>query len=1073
MAFSGRLRWKATIAVLCTILFLAGVFLLWGVKSRQVDMQRLIVEHQMRIGALIKLGNESAFTQYNQRIQNLVRARTEIVNAFAMRDRELLRQLVQPLYENVLMQENAFFSVMQFHTEANEPFLNIHSQAAGDDAAEISPMVAECNKSRRQVSGYETGKGGVFYRVMQPVMHGDAHVGTIEFGIKVQGIIERVGEENNVEMAIFLDPQQGKKSALHGQPHVVETDSFTIVKGRKNVFDTLPKGFSRQNMGERQKINGHWYVFVRGHELKDYWGNAAAEVVFAQNITELVQEFQQFSLFSVILTLVVVIVAFIILYFSFGTLLNELYVVNDSLAASKTELEKYRTRLEEIIVERTLDLARTNEDLSLETRQRERAEGELLSSERSLAKAQAIARLGHWEWDVQHDQLRCSEEACRIFGLDRSQTFFVMEDFCRSLHPADHEKVLAWLAELSRAMENSSIEFRITKQNGEERVIQAEGEIVESNNDLATKIICIVQDVTERSHADKQLLLSASVFENSIEGIIITDAEGTMQSVNRAFIEITGFAEEQAIGQNPRILKSDQHDQDFFKAMWDSLLSTGVWQGEIWNRRKDGEVYPQWLTITAIHDDHGKTTNYVGVFHDMTEIKLHEEQLRYQAHHDALTGLPNRVLFRDRLGVAMSHAHRVDLKVGVLFLDLDDFKRINDSLGHTVGDFLLQDVAKRLERCLREEDTVARYGGDEFIVLLGELSHEEDAIVAAQRILKAISPAICMQNQEFYLTVSLGIAFYPKDGLDQETLIRNADTAMYRAKAAGKNTYQVFTPAMSKKVSEWLAVENSLRKALEREEFFLHYQPKIDMHSGTIAGVEALIRWRQEDGEIISPNEFIPLAEDTGLIVEIGGWVLKKACADIKKLLDRGYRITLSVNISPRQFRQENLPEKVAQVLEETGFPPEALLLEITEGTVMDSEEKSLLILNELKDMGIGLSIDDFGTGYSSLYYLKQLPIKELKIDRKFVRDIPKDEDDLAITSAIISMAKSLKLQVVAEGVESEEQMKVLRKRRCDQVQGFLFSKAIADKDLLELLSCEKQHGPLSRQGRSQISLPF
>jgi diguanylate cyclase (GGDEF)-like protein len=507
--------------------------------------------------------------------------------------------------------------------------------------------------------------------------------------------------------------------------------------------------------------------------------------------------------------------------------------------------------------------------------------------------------------------------------------------------------------------------------------------------------------------------------------------------------------------------------------MWESLLSAGLWQGEIWNRRKDGEVYPQWLIITAIKDNQQKTTNYVGVFHDMTEIKLHEEQLRYQAHHDALTGLPNRLLFKDRLGVAMSHAHRFDLKVGVLFLDLDDFKRINDSLGHTVGDYLLQDVAKRLERCLREDDTVARYGGDEFIVLLNELAYEEDAILAAQRILKAISPAICIQNQEFYLTVSMGIAFYPKDGLDQEILIRNADTAMYRAKEAGKNTYQVFTSAMSKKASEWFAVENSLRKALERQEFFLHYQPKIDVVSGRIAGVEALIRWRHENGEVISPNDFIPLAEDTGLIVEIGEWVLQQACTDVKKLWDKGHPISVSVNISPRQFRQENLPGKVAQVLEKTGLPAEALLLEITEGTVMENEEKSLVLLNTLRDMGVGLSIDDFGTGYSSLYYLKQLPIRELKIDRKFVRDIPKDEDDMAITSAIISMAKSLKLRVVAEGVETDEQMKVLRRRRCDHIQGFLFSRPISEEALHELLDSGKLFDSRQQKGRNQISLPF
>lgn len=1073
MSFSGRIRWKATAAVLCTILFLAGVFLFWGVKARQGDLQRLILENQSRIHALIRLGTDTTFKQYRFRIEHLLRSRPEVVRAFAGLDRELLLELARPLYEKVLKRENPLFHDLHFYTPDNHSFLSLRNPApAGDDPAETGTMVAACNQSSRQVSGYDTAAEGVFYRVVQPVLNDREHVGCVEFGIKVQGVVELIGEESRVEMAILLGREQWKTSSIRQLHHTVELNNFTVIKSRQNIFDRLPKGFAPGNFGRRMKIDDLWYVFDSYQGLRNHEGNPVANVAFALNVSDFVKEYQQFLFFSVILTAVVVILALIILHFGFGFFLNELCIVNDSLAASKEELEKYRSRLEEIIVERTLDLAKTNEELHLEIQQREKAEEDLLSSERSLAKAQAIARLGHWEWDAEHDRLHCSDEARRLFGLDSSRQVFALEDICDHLLPADRDRVLSWLAGIRRSSDPGSIDFRVAGSNGRERVIHAEAEVVEEKGQPA-KIICIAQDVTERRFADRQLLLSASVFENSIEGIIITDAEGNIQNVNRAFSEITGFSEADAVGRNPRILKSDQHDREFFSGMWESLLSVGLWQGEIWNRRKDGEVYPQWLIITAIKDNQQKTTNYVGVFHDMTEIKLHEEQLRYQAHHDALTGLPNRLLFKDRLGVAMSHAHRFDLKVGVLFLDLDDFKRINDSLGHTVGDYLLQDVAKRLERCLREDDTVARYGGDEFIVLLNELAYEEDAILAAQRILKAISPAICIQNQEFYLTVSLGIAFYPKDGLDQETLIRNADTAMYRAKEAGKNTYQVFTPAMSKKVSEWFAVENSLRKALERQEFFLHYQPKVDVASGRIAGVEALIRWRHENGEITSPDDFIPLAEDTGLIVEIGEWVLLQACTEVKKLWDKGYPISVSVNISPRQFRQEELPGKVAQVLEKTGLPPEALLLEITEGTVMENEEKSLVLLNTLRDMGVGLSIDDFGTGYSSLYYLKQLPIRELKIDRKFVRDIPKDEDDMAITSAIISMAKSLKLRVVAEGVETDEQMKVLRRRRCDHIQGFLFSRPISEEALHELLDSGKQFDSRQQKGRNQISLPF
>lgn len=423
--------------------------------------------------------------------------------------------------------------------------------------------------------------------------------------------------------------------------------------------------------------------------------------------------------------------------------------------------------------------------------------------------------------------------------------------------------------------------------------------------------------------------------------------------------------------------------------------------------------------------------------------------------------------------MAMAHARRDGNKVAVLFLDLDNFKRINDSLGHTVGDLLLKEVAVRLGGCLREIDSVARYGGDEFIVLFEGVEQEEDVLLAAKRIIEGLAPVVSIQGQDFHLTVSLGIAFYPEDGQDQDTLIKNADTAMYRAKESGKNTYRVFTPAMNKRVTEWLAVENSLRKALDLKEFFLHYQPKVDLNTGTIVGVEALIRWRRGDGEIISPADFIPMAEDTGLIVEIGDWVLAQACADLGEILGKGYGLKMAVNLSPRQFRQEDLLGKIRATLAQNGIGPEGLIFEITEGSVMENEEKAIVLLGALRGMGAEISIDDFGTGYSSLYYLKQLPIGELKIDRRFVKDIGAHGDNVAIVAAIIAMAKSLGMRVVAEGVETGEQLHFLRRHGCDQMQGFLFSKPVAKEELLSMLGRGAQLDVAAYDGSTQQPLPF
>ncbi len=565
-------------------------------------------------------------------------------------------------------------------------------------------------------------------------------------------------------------------------------------------------------------------------------------------------------------------------------------------------------------------------------------------------------------------------------------------------------------------------------------------------------------DITERKRVEEKLQFASKVFENTIEGIMVTDADGVIQFVNQAFTEITGYSAEEAIGAKPSILRSDKHVQAFYEEMWRRLIETGKWQGEIWNRRKSGEAYLERLTVTAIRDDKGKTTQFASVFYDITDIKRSEEEIRYQAFHDALTGLPNRSLFSDRLKKAIARARRRDDgMLAVFFIDLDDFKRVNDTMGHATGDLLLKGVAMRLVGCLREVDTVSRISGDEFMVILDDVLGENEAVATAGRIIEALAEPYLFKNEEFIVTVSVGIAVYPSDGDSAEALIRNADMAMYNVKERGKSDYQLFNQSMNEKVMARIQLENDLRKAIERDEIIVYYQPKVDITTGHIVGVEALARWRRADGSIIAPGEFIPLAEETGLIVPIGERVLLEACCHAKEWHDRGFsNLTVAVNLSARQLDQKNLLDVVKSTLDITELKPEYLCLELTESALMKDLEAALTILNKLKDLKVKISMDDFGTGYSSLSHLKKFPIYELKIDRSFVLNIPGDADSSAIAETIISMARILNLQVTAEGVETQTQLDFLRSIGCKAIQGFLFSPPVTRVEMEKLLMEKK-----------------
>lgn len=562
----------------------------------------------------------------------------------------------------------------------------------------------------------------------------------------------------------------------------------------------------------------------------------------------------------------------------------------------------------------------------------------------------------------------------------------------------------------------------------------------------------------ERQAVLGKLKLAASVFENSAEGIMVTDADANIISVNRAFTDITGYPAEEAIGRNPNLLASGRHGPEFYRRMWESLAGRGTWRGEIWNRRRNGEIYPELLTISCVRDDSGTLTNYVAIFGDISERKQAEQRIRQLAQYDALTGLPNRLLFADRLQQGLVQARRGGTHLAVLFLDLDRFKQINDTLGHDVGDQLLQMVAQRLGSCIREQDTVSRQGGDEFLAVL-PATDATGAAMVAEKMLQTLVQPYAIEGHTLRISASIGIAVFPEHGEDADTLVKHADVAMYQAKEAGRNHSLIFDPDMTTSAYERLALETALRAALEEQVFELYYQPQVSLADGRIVGCEALIRWHHAEQGMIPPGRFIPLAEETGLIGPISDWVLEEALRQCRDWRVAGMPpLRVAVNLSALQFRQRNLYEQVSGLLRRYDLPPGVLELELTETLLMQGVERTLATLHELTVLGVGIAIDDFGTGYSSLSYLKRFPIQKLKIDRSFVGDITTDSNDATMVRTIILMAHSLNLRVVAEGVESAAQADFLRVAGCEMAQGYLYGKPLPAAQFVELL--KTQAGP-------------
>jgi len=562
-------------------------------------------------------------------------------------------------------------------------------------------------------------------------------------------------------------------------------------------------------------------------------------------------------------------------------------------------------------------------------------------------------------------------------------------------------------------------------------------------------------EVAGRERAEYDLRIAGVAAENITEGVVITDPELHILAVNRAFCEITGYGAAEVIGRQPSLLQSGRHDQAFYEEMWASILGRGRWQGEIWNRRRNGAIYPELLSISVVRDEQGEVTNYVGVFSDIGAIKESEARFEFLAHHDPLTGLPNRLLFTARGEHALARARFSGGRVALmsLDLDLDRFEHLNGTCGHPAGDELLRKVAERLDFCVRADDIVGRLGGDEFMVLLKELSDASSAGVVARRILDALAEPFSVAGNEVFITACIGVSVCPEDGNDLTTLMKQAASAMCHAKEQARGSVQFYTAELTRSAVERLRLESGLRQALRRDQLVLNFQPQVSVRTGAIVGVEALVRWRHPDLGVVFPARFIPLAEDTGLVEEIGAWVMREACSQVCGWMAEGLPpLRVAVNLSAQEISTTPLTERIATTLAETGLDAGLLEIEITEGSVMANLEAAVDALRAVKALGVTIALDDFGTGYSSLNYLRRFPIDRLKLDGSFIRQIAHDETDQAIARAAIVLGHGLRLGVVAEGVETPAQLEVLRTNGCDAYQGHLFAGALPPAEFADLL---------------------
>ncbi|EGV20068.1 sensor domain-containing protein [Thiocapsa marina] len=691
------------------------------------------------------------------------------------------------------------------------------------------------------------------------------------------------------------------------------------------------------------------------------------------------------------------------------------------------------------------------------------AQAGLNERDRLVRMAADLARIGAWDVDLLANRVTWSDEVCRIHEVPPG-TVVPVEDGISYYAPEWRERITRVFTACARAGVGYDEELQIITAKGRRVWVRTIGAAVRDVSGRIAHVQGAFQDITERKTAEEGLRLSAAVFESTSEGVVITDTTPLIIAVNPAFTEINGYPPEEVLGRNPSLLKSGRHEQPFYEEMWQALLDRGHWRGEVWNRRKDGEIYPQWVNINAVRSELGQTTHYVGVFSDLSDVKRSEAQIERLAHRDPLTDLPNRLLFRTHLEQALLRAGASRARVGMLLVDIDGFRHINDSLGHAVGDLALREVAKRVTLLAHVEETVARMSGDELALLLeGDDDVDTRAALMAERIRESLNKTFTVDGSELFMSASIGIAIYPDDGTDVSELMQNCDAALYQAREAGGNTYRHYARGLTDYARERVTMSSELNRAIERDELQLHYQPLVDTASSRVTGLEVLVRWQHPERGMVLPDSFIRLAEETGLIIPLGAWVLRHACLQAREWEAAGIPFgRIAVNVSGVQIQRSDFARTLESILHETGLGAERLELELTETFVMDLREDAQQLLGDLKDLGIALAMDDFGTGYSSLAYLKGLPFDTLKIDRSFIGGLPDDPASAAIVTAITTLGNSLGFEVLAEGVETQAQRRFLIGVGCRRAQGYLFSPPVAPEAVVRLLTRAARHATSS-----------
>jgi diguanylate cyclase (GGDEF)-like protein/PAS domain S-box-containing protein len=646
-----------------------------------------------------------------------------------------------------------------------------------------------------------------------------------------------------------------------------------------------------------------------------------------------------------------------------------------------------------------------------------------------------------------------------ILGYSASEFNGGKISFIELLHPDDASRVKDELKNIAIEKQNNCLHkpYRLHMKDGGYMWVHGSTKIVRNSFGEISHFIGYITDITFHKECEKKHDLYSSIFLHTSEGILITDAQRNITSVNPAFQKITKYPDEVIIGKNPKVLSSGRHNKVFYDEMWEALNNKGEWQGKIWNKCYNGLEYVSWTTINVVYNKHGAVQHYVAFFSDITDITKAHEKILHQSTHDILTGLPNRLLFQDRIEQAIIHATRYKTKFALLFLDLDNFKNINDSLGHKVGDMLLQKIASRLIEVIRKEDTVCRQGGDEFLILVNDIKEANYLQKVIRKILKTINSVFGINNESIFTSFSVGVSIYPDNGESFDSLFQHADIAMYQAKNGGKNTYNFFDSKMDEKVQRNHLLQSQLSTAIKHNELYLVYQPQYDVKENKILGIEALLRWKSPGLGQVPPLEFIPIAEEYGMIQEIGEFVTTQSCKMLKKLNEKGIKnLVLAINISALQFHQSSFVQSLADIVSEIGIKTTDIELELTESILIEDTEKSIKTIEELKKFGFRLSIDDFGTGYSSLSYLKRFPADTLKIDCSFINNIMHDMSDLHIIDAIIGLGKAFGMDVIAEGIESEKQLELLKNHKCHIAQGYYLCIPLDEKELVQHVV---QHG--------------